>query len=75
MAQEQNYAPRHAKADESETTQTSWVPNRKVVSGAVSGLLAVGIYWKFGPDVDPELAAGLTLAVMTLVSYFVPLPE
>ena len=74
MADEENYAPRHAKQDEPEPAKT-WVPNRKVLSGAVSGLLAVGIYWKFGPDADPELAAGLTFAVMTLVSYFVPLPE
>ena len=72
MADVEDYKPRHAK-DEPE--QTSWVPNRKVVSRAVSGLVALGLYWKFGPDMDPELVGGLTLAVMTIVGYFVPLPE
>lgn len=74
MADVEDYKPRHAK-EGPEAAQTSWVPNRKVVSGAVSGLVALGLYWKFGPDMDPELVGGLTLAVMTLVGYFVPLPE
>ena len=72
MAEEETYKPRHARAEE---TPTNWVPNRKVASAAIGGLVTLGIYWKFGPDADPELASALTLAVMTLVGYFVPLPE
>lgn len=64
---------RHAVPDEDQPT--SWVPNRKVVSAAVSGLLTLGLYWRFGPELDPEMVGGLTLAVMTLVGYFVPLPD
>lgn len=73
MADVEDYKPRHARAEEDKPT--NWIPNRKVASAAISGLVGLGLYWKFGPDMDPELVGGLTLAVMTIVGYFVPLPE
>jgi hypothetical protein len=74
VADVENYRPRHAAADVPELRKT-WRPNVKVVSGAVGGLATLGAYWLFGPDADPQVASAATLVVMTLVSYFVPLPE
>ncbi len=53
----------------------TWVPNRKVVAGAVSGLVTLAAFYLFGPEQSEEFASSVTLAVMTVISYLVPLPE
>jgi hypothetical protein len=53
----------------------TWLPNRKVVSGLVAGVVAAVSVKLFGSELDPETASAVTLAVVTLISYFVPLPE
>ena len=53
----------------------TWVPNRKVVAGAVSGLAALGAFVLFGPDADPAVAASVTTVAMTVISYLVPLAD
>lgn len=55
-------------------TRKTWKPNRKVVSAAVSGLVTLGVFVLFGPDADPQIAASVTVAVMTAIGYLVPLP-
>lgn len=53
---------------------TTYKPNRKIVSAAVAGLVALGVFVLFGPDADPQIASSVTLTVMTVIGYFVPLP-
>ncbi len=53
----------------------TWVPNRKVVAGAVAGLVSLGVFVLLGPDADPQIGAGATLTAMTVISYLVPLAE
>lgn len=53
----------------------TWVPNRKILSAAVSGIATLGAFMLFGPDADPEIASSVTLMVMTAIGYFVPLPQ
>lgn len=54
---------------------TTYKPNRKIVSAAVAGLVSLGVFVLFGPDVDPQIASSVTLTVMTAIGYFVPLPS
>lgn len=53
----------------------SWVPNRKVVSGAIAGVLAWASLKYLGSPLDAELASALTGLIMTGISYLVPLPK
>lgn len=55
--------------------KAKYVPNRKVVSGAVAGLATLAAFYFLGPDADPEISSALTLTVMTVISYLVPLPD
>ena len=60
--------------DEGEPVK-KYLPNRKVVSGIVAGAVAAVSVKLFGSELDPELASAVTLCVMTVISYLVPLPE
>jgi hypothetical protein len=53
----------------------TWKPNRKLVTSAVSGLVALLVFILVGPDADPAIASTVTMLVMTAVGYVVPLPE
>lgn len=54
----------------------SWLPNRKVVAGVVSGIISWAALKYFGiVDLDPELKNGITVLVMGLISYLVPLKD
>lgn len=53
----------------------TWVPNRKIVSAAVTGLVSLVAFIVLGPDADPEIASGVTLLAMTAIGYLVPLPD
>ena len=69
--------PRRGSVSDSKenNVQKTWKPNRKVVAGAVAGLVSLGVFVTLGPDADPEIGAGVTLTVMTLISYLVPLAD
>lgn len=53
----------------------TWVPNRKVISSAVAGVVSLCAFWLFGPDADPEIASSVTLVAMTAIGYLVPLED
>lgn len=53
---------------------TTWIPNRKIVSAAVSGIVTLVAFMLMGPTADPEIASSATLIVMTAIGYLVPLP-
>jgi DNA-directed RNA polymerase subunit E'/Rpb7 len=55
--------------------QKTWKPNRKVVAGAVAGLVSLGVFVTLGPDANPEIGSAVTLTVMTVISYIVPLAD
>jgi len=57
-----------------ERVAVNWLPNRKVVSGFVAGLITLGAT-KLGLELGPDLTAALVVVVMTGISYLVPLPE
>jgi hypothetical protein len=53
----------------------TYVPNRKVVAGAVAGLVTLAGVYFLGPDFSEETTVAITTTVMTIISYLVPLPE
>ena len=53
----------------------TWVPNRKIVAAAVSGVVALVLFVLLGPDVDANTQTSVVGLVMTLIGYLVPLPE
>lgn len=53
----------------------TWVPERKVASGAFGGALAIVILWGIGlsgVDVPPEVASAITALVVAGIAYLVP---
>ncbi len=51
------------------------VPSTKIAAGGAAGALSTIIVWilgEFEVDVPAEIAAAITVLVMSLTSYFVP---
>ena len=57
-------------------SQTSWAPTRKLWTGGLAGLGAMGVVYVgrryLNWDVDPELAMVIVLASAKSVAYLVP---
>ena len=53
----------------------NWLPNRKVLSGFVAGLVAWLALRLTGVELDPAIAEAVAFIVTSLVAYLVPLPE
>lgn len=53
---------------ESDHMETSWKPDRKIVAGAIAGLVTGVLQYWVGVEVFPGLEAGIAV----LVAYFVP---
>ena len=53
----------------------TYVPNRKVVAGAITGALTLVGFMAFGPEVGPDFAVAATATLMTIISYLVPLAD
>lgn len=63
---------------EEPTVQVSNKPVRKVSASALTGaVIAIGIFLtdQYGVMVTPEVASALTLVLMTIVGYVVPMSE
>ena len=58
--------------------KNSWIPNRKVVSGAIAGVVAVGTAYLAqhqGIELDSAGVSVVTASLMAIVGYFVPLKD
>ncbi len=54
---------------------TTWVPQRKVASGAFGGALAVVILWGIGlggVEIPAEVASAITALLVSGIAYLVP---
>lgn len=70
--------PRPEWPSRKDTGSTSWLPNRKVVSGAITGLVSLGAAYLAqhqGYELDAAGVATVTAFFTSLVAYLVPLPE